>query len=341
VVARPWTINPDNTSTFVIIPNASVLDTTIQSLPGGIGTALGGGSSAINPQTNLGSVDLTNQYITLLSGTGAGQSRRIIGYSSGFNILSVSPNWTVNPDGTSVYVIHSNPTANLTTGGYVTANTVNDKTGYQISVGTGTGQLDLNNGQVKVQYGTSGGQINLSAGNLVGPVASVTGAVGSVTGAVGSVTGAVGSVTAAVTVGSFSANAITSSALASNALTAIAGSIMADTTKRINVDGSGNTLSNLSAINSDTTAAAQAALYFNAAFRVGTVSSASTTSVLSNRTEADGWWNAGAIAFITGALAGITRKTNAYLHAGGAFTVDPLPAAPANGDKFILLGHFQ
>lgn len=69
---------------------------------------------------------------------------------------------------------------------------------------------------------------------------------------------------------------------------------------------------------------------------IGTTGSgASTTSVPSNRTEADGYFTLGVLAFTSGVCAGARRAVKAY--ASGRFELAlPLPADPAQGDAFTV-----
>lgn len=68
----------------------------------------------------------------------------------------------------------------------------------------------------------------------------------------------------------------------------------------------------------------------------GTVgASASTTSIPSNLTNADDFFDLGTITFTSGANNGLKRAVKKYLHASGTITVAyPLPVAPSNGDTF-------
>lgn len=73
-----------------------------------------------------------------------------------------------------------------------------------------------------------------------------------------------------------------------------------------------------------------------AEFTVG--ASSTTTSVRSNRTEANDFWINAVIAFTTGTYRGLGRKVSAYANTNGAFTVSALPGAPASGDRGIIVG---
>jgi len=70
------------------------------------GTATAGGNNTLTDSGatfNTTGDGLTSIYVKILSGTGIGQERRIS--SNTTNILTVSSNWTTNPDATSVYAI--------------------------------------------------------------------------------------------------------------------------------------------------------------------------------------------------------------------------------------------
>lgn len=67
---------------------------------------LDAGASATNSIYNL-------NIITITSGTGAGQSRLISAYVGATQVASVTPNWTTNPDNTSVFSIAPFGSANV------------------------------------------------------------------------------------------------------------------------------------------------------------------------------------------------------------------------------------
>lgn len=65
-------------------------------------TATSATSSTIVAATTFGS-DVVDAPVAIISGTGAGQIRRISSKSSG--TLNITPNWTTTPDSTSVFVV--------------------------------------------------------------------------------------------------------------------------------------------------------------------------------------------------------------------------------------------
>lgn len=243
-----WATNPDNTSVYTLIPFGAIAGATaptasenaiavwdelrashtsagtfgqyFQSIARS-GTAQAGTTSSITLDSSASATNDLYKYsiVVILSGTGAGQSRQISGYTGSSKVATVGVNWTTAPDSSSVFMIlplgvdaatlaaiadavwdeaRSGHATAGTFGEYVFADAtrlsgsataaVNGKSFFD-----GTGYAGTNN--VIPQVTTVTGNVNGSVASVTGSVGSVTGAVGSVTGAVGSVTGAVGSVT--------------------------------------------------------------------------------------------------------------------------------------------------
>lgn len=180
-----------------------------------IATAQAGGASSITLDASASATNDLYKYgiITILSGTGAAQSRQISAYNGSSKVATVSLAWTTQPDATSVFAlaplgVDAATVAQIADGvwdearsGHVTAGTFGEYTNADVlrlsgdataadnaeSFFDGTGYAGTNN--VIPSVTTVTGNVN---GNVAGSVGSVTGAVGSVTGAVGSVTGNVG-----------------------------------------------------------------------------------------------------------------------------------------------------
>jgi hypothetical protein len=100
IVDREWDIIPDATSEFQIIGFSGILLT-------GHGAASAGTADTITLST--ASLTTNDAYkgsmLVITSGTGAGQARLITGYTAATYVANVSPDWTTNPDNTSVYKI--------------------------------------------------------------------------------------------------------------------------------------------------------------------------------------------------------------------------------------------
>lgn len=91
------------------------------------GTAQAGAAGSITLAAGASATDslYNGQTIVIYGGTGAGQARTIFGYVGATKVASVSPNWTTTPDATSTYLVLAM--------GRVTADVVNDKTGYALT----------------------------------------------------------------------------------------------------------------------------------------------------------------------------------------------------------------
>jgi hypothetical protein len=87
--------------------NGINFDTTFSRTIRETGTAQSGAAGTITLQASATSVvdAFKRSYIYIISGTGAGQNREIIAYNGTTKAASVSPNFGVNPDATSVYRI--------------------------------------------------------------------------------------------------------------------------------------------------------------------------------------------------------------------------------------------
>lgn len=90
---------------------------TVQPTPIRSGTAQAGASSTITLDASASATD--NLYNTNLvyisSGTGAGQTRTIQSYVGSTKVATIHPNWTTNPDNTSVFIIIPNGSVNIMT----------------------------------------------------------------------------------------------------------------------------------------------------------------------------------------------------------------------------------
>ena len=112
-VNRDWKVIPDDTSVYGIIADAG--DTHVNE-----GVAQGGTNNTItlNALASAQNSLYLGQIIFVVAGTGADQSRMVVGYSGATKVATVDSNWIVNPDATSVYAmfpypgfVHGVPTA--------------------------------------------------------------------------------------------------------------------------------------------------------------------------------------------------------------------------------------
>jgi hypothetical protein len=100
-VDRAWAVTPTNTS------NYSVLASTTPSSFSDQGVAQAGGSTTITLAATASSSDDTynGSLVSILAGTGAGQTREITDYTGSTRVATVDTAWSTNPDSTSVYAV--------------------------------------------------------------------------------------------------------------------------------------------------------------------------------------------------------------------------------------------
>lgn len=163
------------------------------------GTVAAGAAGTVTLAAGASSVDdfYKGRSISIISGTGVGQSRVCTAYNGTTKVATISPNWATNPSAGATYYIglldaSSVPqtgdsfarltgtgavtfatldvTGATTLSGAVTAsNASNDVRGIRVSSGTGTGQLDVTSGRIKADTVYFGG----SAGSFTTGVPSV------------------------------------------------------------------------------------------------------------------------------------------------------------------------
>jgi hypothetical protein len=97
-VARHWTVQPDNTSTYVLYADNQIIFVHM-------GIAQAGGATSITLQTSASAVDdiYNGQSIRILSGTGDDQIRTIVDYNGTTKVATIDRAWVTNPDTTSYY----------------------------------------------------------------------------------------------------------------------------------------------------------------------------------------------------------------------------------------------
>ncbi len=100
-VDRNWITIPDNTSPFSIL--ASLVPTTFSDQ----GVAQAGGATTITLASTASTTDslYAGSVVSILSGTGSGQTREITAYVGATRVATVNSAWSVNPDATSAYAV--------------------------------------------------------------------------------------------------------------------------------------------------------------------------------------------------------------------------------------------
>ena len=125
--------------------NGINFDTTLSRTIRETGTAQAGAAGTITLQA--GATSITNafnrSYIYIISGTGSGQSREITAYNGTTKVATVTPNWGVNPDATSVYRIVTQEHYESTTIGWDVNAVANNSTDTLDITVTGEGSKNI------------------------------------------------------------------------------------------------------------------------------------------------------------------------------------------------------
>jgi len=102
IVDRNWFITPGAGSVYEILPFSGILLTDH-----GLALGPGVGNNQIELAVTASAVDdiYVGSMIVLTTGVGPGQARLITAYDGTNQIATVSPDWTTNPDATTVYKI--------------------------------------------------------------------------------------------------------------------------------------------------------------------------------------------------------------------------------------------
>jgi hypothetical protein len=97
---RDFLVAPDQTSTFIVV--GSDIPALLEA-----GVAQAGGAATITLDSTASATTGTykNNFIMLTGGTGGGQTRLITAYDGTTKVATVVPNWTTNPDTTSIYQV--------------------------------------------------------------------------------------------------------------------------------------------------------------------------------------------------------------------------------------------
>jgi hypothetical protein len=137
-------------------------------------TAQAGAAQTITLDASASTTDDTynGNSITLISGTGAGQTRCIVDYDQATKVATVNHAWITNPDNTSVFAIVAASHGQNITCGLATAGAANTITLENTASATG----DLyNDCDIQIMAGTGAGQARLISDYAAGTyVATVT-----------------------------------------------------------------------------------------------------------------------------------------------------------------------
>lgn len=150
-VDRAWITQPDGTSTFDL--DASLNPQVFSDE----GLAQAGAATTITLQSTASAVNdiYKGSLVTILSGTGAGETKEITGYVGSSKVATVDSAWVANPDTTSAYAVI--PTAAQATGsslGTVNANLI--QVNGTAAPSDGNGHLDVRLADAVAHGGTPG-----------------------------------------------------------------------------------------------------------------------------------------------------------------------------------------
>lgn len=312
------------------------------------GTAQAGADGTITLAAGESATDdiYNGERISILEGTGAGQSRLIVDYDGTSKVATVDRNWTINPLSGSLYSIRGADADIRAVEGSDTAAdnllAMFDGTGYA----GGTTNLDVN---VVSVAGTSqtardlGASVLLSSGTGTGQVSLSSGTVSLTADQSGVTIGTVNTLTGhtAQTGDNFARLGAPAGASVSADIAAVkvdTAATLADT----GTDGvvlAGTPDVNVAQISGDATAAdnLEASLEGVVAGQAQT-GTLSTTQATTNLTEAtDDHYNGRYLVFRTGALAGQATDITDYDGTSKMLTFTALTEAPGNGDTFVIL----
>jgi len=361
-VDRVWATNPDNTSVFAILPGKLTADVV------NTGLAQAGASTTITLATTAVATNnyYNTSFVTIISGTGLGQSREIYSYVGSTRVATVKTAWAVQPDNTSVYFVcgFGNVDANLelilgtqlteTSAGYLaaafkkfldiaapvfTAASVN-QTGDNFAVVKSGGTGD--NAAIKTQTD----KLVFDASSNVKVIKNATDAVGTDFSAVekASITSAVPTVAAiwdALTSGMSTVGSI-GKKLADWVLGADSKNLIStdaqDLSATLSVDakrlgGSLSAVTNMKALANETYPGA-----VDTAAGAPTTTTFGTSTATLVKTDAD-YWKDRAILFTSGVLEGQAKLINSCSKSTTyeLFTTEEFTSAPGNGDTFEVI----
>lgn len=176
-VDRTWNVTPDATTTFNILASTSIGTFSDQ----GVATAGGNTSITLAATASATSNLYIGSVVTILSGTGSGQTREITAYNGTSKAATVDSAWGVNPDATSAYAVIPTAGADITlppttpaptTAEILAAMNADPPDVVLANAAMGGTSLVLTLGQIVVNSSAAGGAIDID--NSAGPGISIT-----------------------------------------------------------------------------------------------------------------------------------------------------------------------
>ena len=313
-VDRIWKVNPNATSVFQILAN------DVEGHPSH-GYAQAGAASTITLESGASSDDdvYIGDLVYISTGAGATQSRLITDYNGTTKVATVSPVWSTQPNSTSVYHIDY--------GSRVIVDTTNDKTGYSLTSAT---ELQIDN----IENDTNEIQGNQS--NFITAIGFSTHAAADIW-----------------TVGTRTLTAVNWSIFTDwstfqdwvwnkTVRTITGGALTTPSDYKADVSGlatQSNLTSGIVVLTSATEGQIDRILTATEIKQSSVDDVAATTTKFDTTlTEANDFWNRGAVLFTSGNNNGQMRRIKDFANANGEITVQTaLNAAPADNDTFIIV----
>ena len=308
-------------------------------------TPVGGDGIAIANATDSGrGIRITNTHSTgaclEMNSTGAGPVATLTG-AKGISIITTGINGYGIGISTSGATAHGISVIAAGAGARGIDLIIDDGDGIRLSA-TGTNRTGFRT------TGGAGGHGILASGATTGSGIQANG--GTSAGAGIKATGGTGGIGLACVAGSggldFSGN-ITGNlsgsigSLGPTGTAAVAAALLVTPAQKIVTDPSGRVFADTRALAGNVTAATAMELYYKGAFRGGSVTGGTSTSVQTDMVQASGFWDNAVLVFNSGGLQGVARHILSYISSNGTFSVAALPAPPSPGDTFLILGRID
>jgi len=134
-----WIVAPDATSEYIIYGSGSH-----EAIEEGTPTAVSNGTITLNTFSPSADDQLNGLFISIISGTGNRQVRRIVDYNGTTKVVTLEADWTTNPDTSSGYWIFS---------GGLTVNDIYDEaeSGHNVGGSYGKGFRQVKEGTISAE----------------------------------------------------------------------------------------------------------------------------------------------------------------------------------------------
>lgn len=104
-IAPPWITNPDSSSLFEVEPAIAHAETNSKTVRVGLAQDSAAGTITLDASASSTTDFYKNDVVSIDAGTGEGQERIITAYNGSTKVATIEPDWLVNPDTTSEFII--------------------------------------------------------------------------------------------------------------------------------------------------------------------------------------------------------------------------------------------